>query len=396
MAWNPIDPDNRNLASSYQQIIANMLCIQEEILPAIVILNNTLFSTAGLDSGNSDIRYIEDVMRAVGISILDNHREDDLAPEQYHRHVTFEFKMPRSIGLDAGYVPDEDENKPIILLTATNGTAVTDTEDNMSNFRPWQFAFCIVTDENAVIFRLLGRVAEYNEDTLVWGDWKTVSDNKDITTRIKNLEDHMREAESNIQEAFAKISDLTNSLANTKDELEGEITSEVNAAKDEFNSAIGVVDTRVTEVSGQLSDLSDRVDAIDTEIDSVVDEKIQPLTTRVDDLNTRLSDAIDNFNTSLENMSDSINELTNRIKNRVVSSYTTPTNQQTGDYWLFPLEPQDNEYIAEGPYYLQNTETEEIEHIGDIANILGTADPSIEDPTESDITPITDYLTPEG
>ena len=100
MGWNKIS-DDRNLASTYQQVIENMRYIQDEILPKISILNDTVFNPNNTPtSGKNDIVVDPDmIMRVVGISIITDNQDVNTPPKDYERNLSYEVKKTSAVNL---------------------------------------------------------------------------------------------------------------------------------------------------------------------------------------------------------------------------------------------------------------------------------------------------------
>lgn len=168
----PTDETNsrpKPLPSTFQQVVENMENIKLEILPIIDIIKNTILPNwdpnkpLDVDTDN-DVVYDPDTgtMRVIGITVIIEHKDEDLPPDQYLRDITWELKNANVIGL-AG--------KPGITLDYVTLRTVKMTRATGINYPAWQCAFGDGTME------MYYRQARPDN---TWGDWVRVIDLKRI------------------------------------------------------------------------------------------------------------------------------------------------------------------------------------------------------------------------
>lgn len=97
---NNIDP-SRNLPSTYQEVLRHRHLLDDEVMPVINILKNTILNPGDGD-GNSTSDIIVDEngnLKVIGITVVLDHIDDDLLPSDYKRDITHELKNAAVIGL---------------------------------------------------------------------------------------------------------------------------------------------------------------------------------------------------------------------------------------------------------------------------------------------------------
>lgn len=148
-----------NLPSTFQQVIENMRYIQEELLPKIEILNNTVFNP-DKDNGKNDIILDpNEIMKVVGVSVVVENMGENTPPSGYTRNVTFELKSTKAIGLEGR----NGISLPFVLVRTIRMHGVPGVE----NYPTWQCAYGDIA--MTMYFRK-------SEDDAEWGDWVPVID----------------------------------------------------------------------------------------------------------------------------------------------------------------------------------------------------------------------------
>ncbi|MCM1230094.1 MAG: hypothetical protein NC489_08175 [Ruminococcus flavefaciens] len=97
---NKIDR-KRNLPSTYQEVLRHGVLLDDEIMPIINLLKNTILKP-GDDDGDSRSDVIIDDdgnMKVVGVTVVLKDIDKDLKPSEYLRDVTYELKNAAVIGL---------------------------------------------------------------------------------------------------------------------------------------------------------------------------------------------------------------------------------------------------------------------------------------------------------
>lgn len=148
-----------NLPSTYQQVLENMRYIQEQLLPAIEILNKTVFNPDKDDGNNDIVLDPNEIMKVVGVSVVVEHMDENTPPNGYTRNVTFELKNANVIGL-AGR---NGISLPFVLVRTIRMRNVPGVE----NYPTWQCAYGDIG--MTMYFRK-------SEDDTEWGDWVPVID----------------------------------------------------------------------------------------------------------------------------------------------------------------------------------------------------------------------------
>jgi len=162
------------LPSTYQQVLENMRYIQEELLPKIEILNNTVFNPDPDDeSGKSDIILDpNEIMKVVGVSVVVSNMGEDTPPSGYERNVTFELKSTNAIGLNG--------RKGITLPLVLVRTIRMHDVEGVEGYPTWQCAYGDIA--MTMYFRK-------SEDDVSWGDWVPVVD---LPTMLEEHEELMQ------------------------------------------------------------------------------------------------------------------------------------------------------------------------------------------------------------
>ena len=148
-----------NLPSTYQQVLENMRYIQEQLLPAIEILNKTVFNPDKDDESNDIVLDPNEIMKVVGVSVVVEHMDENTPPNGYTRNVTFELKNANVIGL-AGR---NGISLPFVLVRTIRMHNVP----GVDNYPTWQCAYGDIG--MTMYFRKSG-------DDTEWGDWVPVID----------------------------------------------------------------------------------------------------------------------------------------------------------------------------------------------------------------------------
>lgn len=156
MQWMQIGDNGRNLPSTYQQVIANMRYIQDEILPKLQILDDAVFNPD--QSNGTDIVIDPDnILKVVGITVITDNMDQPGRPCDYTRNITYELKAVDAIGLSG----KEGIGNSHILVMTVNMSGSTGID-----YPIWQCAYGDI--DMAMFFHTA-------KDTETWNDWVEVT-----------------------------------------------------------------------------------------------------------------------------------------------------------------------------------------------------------------------------
>lgn len=151
----------RNLPSTYQEVLRHTTLLDDEVMPIINLLKNTILNP-GDDDGDSrsDVVIDDDGnMKVLGVTVVTQYISTDLKPEDYVRDVTYELKDAAVIGL-AG--------KPgVSLRHVTLKTVNVHDKPDGVNYPAWQ---CAYGDDRMEMYY---RQAVADKE---WGPWQRVVD----------------------------------------------------------------------------------------------------------------------------------------------------------------------------------------------------------------------------
>lgn len=146
----------RNVPSTYQEVLRHLNLLDKEVMPFIEMLKNALLS-AGDELGDSYSDVVidgEGNLRAIGTTVMVNHVYDDLRPVDYIRDIIYELKDASVIGL-AG--------KPgVSLRYVTMKTTSVHRKPAEVNYPVWQYAYCDKCGETYYRQAI---------DEYTWGTW---------------------------------------------------------------------------------------------------------------------------------------------------------------------------------------------------------------------------------
>lgn len=101
----PTFPSNinreRNLPSTYQEVLRHGGLLDNEVMPIIELLKRTILNPGDGDGNSTSDIIVDDDgnIRVVGITVVMDHIDDDLLPSDYTRDITYELKNAAVIGL---------------------------------------------------------------------------------------------------------------------------------------------------------------------------------------------------------------------------------------------------------------------------------------------------------
>lgn len=156
---------DRNLPSTYQQVLKNMRDLEDRLLPMAEKLEQTIFNPDWTRPGEGDTKpsdvimdVDEDTMKVIGVSVVVVNKDTSLKPAEYIRDVTYELKSVEVLGLTGyeGFTLDY-----CTLMTVRMNSA------REIGYPTWQCAFGDVA--LTPYFR-----ASVNDH--VWGKWVRVID----------------------------------------------------------------------------------------------------------------------------------------------------------------------------------------------------------------------------